>query len=637
MLKPLTRKMQIRAFFAATKQTQQTKPTHTFTLPAQISTATHTNNTRLLTRAHKTAHRFTLKCRLAKPDWMPPRLSPDVDSFIEKVKADAEQQLNSTPNVIKVKRNISYEQIRALSRFNRNTKVCVRQCDKNIGTVVVSCDWYFTEAFRHLNDSKAYLRVDTALATQLADLALREIAMHTRQLPERELEFITQHKEYRHWSIPVFYLLVKLHKQPVVGRPIIAWHSYNLGPASVWLDASLQPLLAMEASVLPDIYSLVSDLEHNKPNTHGAWFLTADAASLYTRMEHNVMLEALSWFLHRHTKLGNFEQYRIAIAIHVLTVLLAHGFLQFNGEVFKQLTGIAMGTPAGPSVANVTLLRWLDLALQTQFGELIIFLRRFIDDLFLIVADLATALTVKAWLASLPSWLKMTVTINFESTEFMDVEVFKPPGHQLTGAVATRIFVKPIAKHLYLPFSSAHPKHTFSGVAVGELIRASRLCSMPSDFVEFRESLFGWLRARGYPTAFLNNWFSRVKYSDRAKYTIRATTTTNTQTNTDNPLTLALPYNATTTLVSWRSTFDRHWHVITQSPIGPAFAQPPLVSWTVGVRLGQLQPNNPNNLNNLIKADHWLHSQGKPQPPGLARALEEATKRAQTQTQSRSR
>lgn len=519
------------------------------------------------------------RCKLPST-WEPPvPPSYDLKAYTGLTQNTITHAFNEIPVPLPYARNIRGRDVSELVRFLRKGSVFICLADKNAGTVAVSAAWYNAEAQRQLSDRTSYVPVPKLMATQRLSQSVQKLAGLVSALPKHEAEFILAStlKAKSTRTLPYFYLLLKMHKQPVVGRPIVSWFGYALANASIWVDAQLQPLLRLESSVLPSSNRFVQDLAAAPPIQKDCWLLSADVASLYPSMPLEAVLAALNWFLTRHARLGNFERSRIAVLTNVVTLLMQATFFTFASEVFQQILGIPMGTHCGPSVANVLLLHVLDRPLLQEFGDSVGFYRRFIDDLFARVRDRATAVRLRSWLFALAPWLKFTVTLHNCSIEFMDVRVFKPPGFSLHGTLATTIHFKPVSRHLYLPFTSFHPRHCFSGLVVGELIRAAQLCSQPYDFVQFRAQLFHWLSLRGYPAWFLAKWFARVNWSKRSEYG-------KSKAHTTQPLVLKVPYAPNTALMPWRRLLDASW-----SLLAPALGPPPTVSWTIpGQKLGAI-------------------------------------------------
>jgi hypothetical protein len=98
--------------------------------------------------------------------------------------------------------------------------------------------------------------------------------------------------------------------------------------------------------------------------------------------------------------------------------------------------------------------------------------------------------------------------------EFLDMEVLRT--RNLYGwKLSTRLFKKPMNRHLYIPWSSAHPPHVKRGFVKAELTRLAIVCSEIEYFVDARNNFYGNLRRRGYPPQTLEEWFQQVQYNSR--------------------------------------------------------------------------------------------------------------------------
>ena len=71
---------------------------------------------------------------------------------------------------------------------------------------------------------------------------------------------------------------------------------------------------------------------------------------------------------------------------------------------------------------------------------------------------------------------------------------------------------------MYIPFKSAHPRHTIKNYIVGELKRHVRINTEELNFLKIKNKFFQRMRNRGFKKNKLSHWFSEVKYSYRAKY-----------------------------------------------------------------------------------------------------------------------
>jgi hypothetical protein len=576
------RKLHLREYFGDNDNDNDEQPSQLLTQPAPLSAAVAVSSS-LITDAARILRKMTRRCVL-RSDWKPPEPpSFDLRAYGLITRNAIVRAVQALPVPLPHTRNIAGRAVGEVVRMRKAGNVVISAADKNAGVVAVSAAWYNAEAQRQLSVRSSYVPVSMAFAQATIRRNFLALQRAIKSLPRKEQAFILA--AAGHDRLPVFYLLPKMHKSPITARPIVSWASFRLSNASAWLDAQLQPLLRLESSVLVSSNAFVRDLAKAPTHDRNCWFVTADIASLYTVMPLNDVKAALHWFLLKHTRLGNFERERISIALAVVELLMQSSFFTFDDKAFQQLLGVPMGTNCGPSVANTLLLHVLDRPLLTHFAQRVSFFRRFIDDLFGKCIDRATAFELRAWLLQLKPWLQFSVTVHDSQTEFMDLVVFKSPGFSSHGRLDTAIHFKPASRHLYLPWSSYHPRHTFSGIVVGELIRAAQLCSRPSDFVLFRLRLIAWLLLRGYPMEFLLKWAARVLWSKRLVYGTRTRNDNNeNKRKAQQPLVLTLPFDPATSRLRWRDILSASWQILP-----PALKRLPwLVSWLIGRRLGAI-------------------------------------------------
>ncbi len=113
---------------------------------------------------------------------------------------------------------------------------------------MVDREWYKAEALRQLNDPEVYTlqTVDpnlTQVYKSLRDILSRHgMLMKARGLGDIAT-FMLKGQIEKTAQLPKFYLIIKVHKTPIVGRPICASIDTITYNASRWLDIIVQPLL----------------------------------------------------------------------------------------------------------------------------------------------------------------------------------------------------------------------------------------------------------------------------------------------------------------------------------------------------------------------------------------------------------
>ena len=134
--------------------------------------------------------------------------------------------------------------------------------------------------------------------------------------------------------------------------------------------------------------------------------------------------------------------------VELLRVATKHQLFQFNGHLYEQIDGVAMGSPLGPLMANVFLCS-IEEKLESE-NTLPSFYRRYVDDTLATVLDISSA---EAFLTTLneahPSITFTMETATNNKLPFVGMEI-EMKGNQL----ATRVYRKPTNKGLLLHYQS---------------------------------------------------------------------------------------------------------------------------------------------------------------------------------------
>jgi len=85
------------------------------------------------------------------------------------------------------------------------------------------------------------------------------------------------------FDIPHFYIIWKILKNPIVGRPIVAGYNWILTPASIFVGHYLKEFYSKFTNILTDSLSLVRILEISKFDKD-CFLFTIDFSSLYTNI-----------------------------------------------------------------------------------------------------------------------------------------------------------------------------------------------------------------------------------------------------------------------------------------------------------------------------------------------------------------
>jgi hypothetical protein len=337
--------------------------------------------------------------------------------------------------------------------------------------------------------------------------------LSNRSCSPKEAEFLKS--KFSSYSIPHFYIIWKLHKNPIVGRPIVAGYNWILTPASIFVGHFLKKYCHHFDSILTDSLSLIKTLETTKFDMESKLF-TVDFKSLFTNIpcEHAIELMKEVAFMHQ-TECQNMH-----FVIELLEITLKFNAMEFMGEIFVQIFGIAMGTNIAPILANLYL-AMLEKKLkdQTKNDSKMIWpclWKRFIDDGFGVIQGLKK--DVEYFVHKFNSMVK---TIQIDKIEFgdrvhfLDLCIFKGERFFDSGKFDIKLFQKKENIYAYIPFKSVHQQHTIVNFVIEELHRYVKCNSNKLYFLQNKLSFFKRLRNRGYNKKFLNKNFRKVSYESR--------------------------------------------------------------------------------------------------------------------------
>lgn len=455
---------------------------------------------------------FDPRYHVPNPSWQPPFSGDFIESNLKDLWSDIERREAESSSYWRAgkgasRSNTPKSELKALDELMKRYDVIVKPADKNLGLTLMGREWYMQECYRQLRDETTYKEViglDSTVVKRTAERFIDEISGF---LPRNERKWLLENTR-KEPQLPDFYIMPKLHKDPVKGRPIVASHSWCTTPLSKWCSHQLQPIVERLPTVLRDTRSLTGRLDATRL-IDGADFLisTLDVESLYTSIPIWDALRAVQDTIAPIFALRG-EPQLAQVLVKAIAFVLSQNYFLFDGRVFKQTKGLAMGTPLAPPVANI-FMAWLEKKLFTLHPHLcpMIYVR-FLDDI-LVVQNTSLVPHDHLWreLERAHPNIRFTRESSTTSVNFMDLVVYRE-GKRLLY----RVHQKVLNKYLYISPRSCHPRHVIKGFVRTELIRYARNSSKEIDFLRICRAFSGRLRERGFHPCFLRHVFSTVQF-----------------------------------------------------------------------------------------------------------------------------
>ncbi len=432
--------------------------------------------------------------------------------------------------------NISKAELSALKKLCRNKDLVILRPDKGNGLVILNRVDYIKKVESLLSDASKFKKLDI----DMLDLCLKRENKLIRFLRDKLLKqkSITNdvYKDlFQSGSTPgILYGLPKVHKINCPARPILsAIGTYNYKLAK-FLVPILQPYTINEY-VVKDSFSFVSEISSFTTDEQLV-MASFDVSSLFTNIPLDETIDLCTDLVfHDNGKLKyrdcalNRSQFR-----KLLGFAVKENHFIFNGQLFDQIDGVAMGSPLGPSLANVFMSELEQRFLSNCPPECKpVLYRRYVDDTFCLFRNRDHIALFLNFINSQHPNIKFTYETETEnSLPFLDVLVTRE-GNCFT----TSLFRKKTFTGLYTDFSSLAPDKYKKNLISVLLYRAFHICSTYKTFHDEIIRIKEILSKNKFPRALVD----RIIKSFLDK-TFTPTVVAPTETETRVPLLFCIPF-----------------------------------------------------------------------------------------------
>ena len=417
--------------------------------------------------------------------------------------------------------NLSWRHRKALVDLRHNHDLVIAFADKNLGLVADDAANYLRNGIACLGNTHRTLPTTAFTASNLILTTMS--AMRDRLSPllhllpqwgklwmTAVLSTAAHPRSMKKFKVPAFRLLYKIHKSVLGFRPITGNHCWATQPVAELIAFLLLPFVRETPTYCKDTDDFQRQL--STVRVYGNWYLiTYDVVNLYPSIPHQGCRDKIAAFLQRAGCKC------VAFIVTAVELILELNYCMFNAIIYMQLIGYATGVACGGECAHLYLEESL-ADVFARYSQYIVFHRRYIDDGFIIFSGSFEQFTaLRAELTAIdPINLQFTWETSLSHTVFLDVIVSKTGDWQNTCYLNFCCFQEAVNRYLYLPFSTATPRHVLSGFIKGELIRYIKRSSQQIDFFKMKTIFWLRLRARGYSVAFLRLAFAAAPcYAER--------------------------------------------------------------------------------------------------------------------------
>ena len=390
--------------------------------------------------------------------------------------------------------NLPREEYLALKKLSGNSDLVIVRPDKGSGVVVLNK----TDYVRKMNS----VLEDTSKFEWMQDLdgfsLVRKLEQNMRKLllSLKKRKFLSSDLYERLYpngsSVGRLYGLPKVHKEGVPLRPILSAVGTHNHAVAKYLAELINPVSNSKgkhsASDTFDFISRISSLDISDK-----YMVSFDVTSLFTNVPIaevvDICCERLYHVDHDHKPAIPEKDFR-----KLLLMCVNGSYFLFDGKLFKQTDGVAMGSPLGPVLANIFLAHLEDTVIcdSQLFPE---FYVRYVDDTFCVFTNRSDVQPFLDFINSVHPNLKFTMEEEVDNKlPFLDTCVERKE-HEIELSVHR----KSVFKGLYFHFASYIPSSYKSGLIKTIVCRSFRICSTWKRFAVEMEAVTDFLKKNAFP------------------------------------------------------------------------------------------------------------------------------------------
>ena len=308
--------------------------------------------------------RYIMRNKKKIPQWTP-RDSGSIalETYLEKTKENICHLRFNTMN-----QNCTNEERQALNQLSKNPDIVIKKMDKGRGVTIMDSHDYMQTGLKHLNSHHYELiSEDPSLNTATMVRNLLEEMNDLDHIDDDTYIFLNPFVHGVRTS--EMYFLPKLHKPRPANyafevRPICSGVNSATYSISKFVDYFLAPIAASQTTYIRDSTDVILKMQ-NYTLPQDAFLVTIDVKAMYTNIDHDMAIKAASEAYSSRKINYDIRPIPTKYLTKLLEIILKNNTFRFNGLHYKQCIGLAMGSPASVSIANIALHPLEKLFLET--------------------------------------------------------------------------------------------------------------------------------------------------------------------------------------------------------------------------------------------------------------------------------
>ena len=395
------------------------------------------------------------------------------------------------------KQNVTTAESKALTTLAKDESITILPADKGRAVVVMNATDYKQKAKDLLSDTNTYKAVTRDPTSKYK----AELSTKLREIRSQNEITDAQHRHLLPTSTmtPRFYGLPKVHKPGTPLRPIVASRGSITYDTARHVADILSPIVGKNGYALKNSADMVDTLSRCTLDEEDV-LVSFDVTALFTKVPVEKSVDVIHGRLESDSTLASRTNMTAAHVRDLLLICLRTTYFIYEGTIYVQVEGAAMGSPVSPIVANLFMEWFEEHAIQTFIYEISLW-KRYVDDTIVALDD-ALLEDFTDHINSIHPSIKFTREEEVDqSLPMLDAKTTR----DARGKLSFTVYRKPTHTDQYLQFSSNQPLQHKLGVIQTLRHRCNTICSTEEAKLQEIEHLKKVLSVSGYTRAAWNS------------------------------------------------------------------------------------------------------------------------------------
>ncbi|XP_055585338.1 uncharacterized protein LOC129738171 [Uranotaenia lowii] len=243
---------------------------------------------------------------------------------------------------------------------------------------------------------------------------------------------------------------------------------------------------------------------------HNHIMVSFDVISLFTNIPRDLVIRDI---INRWDTIKPHTKINLDLFLEIVSFCMHASYFVFRGTHYIQKEGTAMGSPLSPILGDLVMDTLLD-SVQKQLSYTIPTLRKYVDDLFLIVPADQLQHTLNVFNGYHHN-IQFTCEEECEGKlPYLDMTVIRQPDN----TIQTEWFIKPIASGRLLNFNSIHPLSQKIAIMQNFIDRVNKLSTIMDEDTK-RTIITKHLLINDFPRHLINRCLNRTNWNNNLPIT----------------------------------------------------------------------------------------------------------------------